>query len=73
MTIDEFNKLKPGDLIIYHNCGTDMFEIGKIKRICEDGAFVYYHSGDTAAKTPIDCMHILQNAYTISETNLGRG
>lgn len=60
---------KPGELIIYKN--GDRFEIGKIKRITEDGAFVWYHEGDTAAKTPFDCMHKLINAYVILKESLG--
>lgn len=63
------NKFKVGELIIYQN--GDRFEIGKIKRLTEDGAFVWYHSGDTASKTPFDCMHKLTNAYCITGTNLG--
>lgn len=58
-----------GEYIIYQN--GDSFEIGKIKRITDDGAFVYYHEGDTAAKTPFDCMHKLVNGFTVKETTLG--
>lgn len=58
-----------GQLIIYQN--GDRFEIGKIKRVVKDGAFVYYSSGDTAAKTPFDRMHPLVNEYVIGETSLG--
>lgn len=60
---------KPGELIIYQN--GDRFEIGKIKRITEDGAFVWYHEGETAAKTPFDCMHKLANGYVIEQESLG--
>ena len=60
---------KEGELIIYQN--GDRFEIGKIKRITEDGAFVWYHEGETAAKTPFDCMHKLVNAYAILDDSLG--
>lgn len=60
-----------GELILYQN-GT-RFEIGKIKRIVDDGAFVYYHDGETAAKTPFDCMRKITNAYTIKATSLGGG
>lgn len=60
---------KPGEYIIYQN--GERFEIGKIKRVTDDGAFVYYHEGDTAAKTPFDCMHKLVNAYTIKADSLG--
>ena len=60
---------KPGELIIYQN--GDRFEIGKIKRITEDGAFVWYHEGETAAKTPFDCMRKLVNGYVIEQESLG--
>ncbi len=58
-----------GEYIIYQN--GDRFELGKIKRITPDGAFVYYSSGTTAAKTPFSCMHKLDNEYVIGETSLG--
>ena len=58
-----------GQYIIYRN--GDRYEIGKIKRIVNDGAFVFYSSGDTAAKTPFDCMHPIENEYVIGETGLG--
>lgn len=64
--MDQFEE---GQLIIYQN--GDRYEIGKIKRIVENGAFVYYSSGETAAKTPFDLMHPLANAYVIGETSLG--
>lgn len=64
------NDFKENELIIYQN--GDSFEIGRIKRLCEDGAFVYYHEGETASKTPYDCIHKLRNAYTIEAAALGR-
>lgn len=64
-------KYKEGQLIVY--CNGDSYEIGKIKRVVKDGAFVYYSSGETAAKTPFDLMHPLVNAYCIEETSLGGG
>lgn len=60
---------KVNELIIYQN--GNRFEIGKIKRLCDDGAFVYYHTGQTAAKTPYDLMHKLTNAYCITSTCFG--
>ena len=63
------NNFKPGEYIIYIN--GDAIEIGRIKRITDDGAFVWYHGGETAAKTPFDCMHKLMNAYVIEKTKLG--
>ena len=58
-----------GDYIIYRN--GENYELGKIKRVVQDGAFVWYHSGDTAAKTSFDCMYKLLNEYVIGETSLG--
>lgn len=58
-----------GELIIYQN--GDRYEIGKIKRITDIGAFVYYSDGDTAAKTPFDCMHKLTNSFVVTNTSLG--
>lgn len=60
---------KEGDLIIYRN--GDRFEIGKIKRLTDDGAFVWYSSGETAAKTAFSDMYPLKNANVITETSLG--
>ena len=64
--MENFNE---GDYIIYQN--GDRYEIGKIKRITPDGAFVWYHNGETAAKTPFDRMHKIANEYVIGETSLG--
>ena len=52
-----------GELIVYQNGET--FQIGEIKRICDEGAFVWYHEGDTASLTPFENMHKLQNAFCI--------
>ena len=62
----DFNE---GEYIIYQN--GDRYEIGKIKRIVDDGAFVWYHDGDTAAKTPFERMHKIANEFVIGETSLG--
>ena len=60
---------KEGEYIIYRN--GEQYEIGRIKRITDDGAFVWYSNGETAAKTPFDCMLKIVNAYTIKQTLLG--
>jgi hypothetical protein len=62
-------KFENGEYIIYVN--GDRYELGRIKRIMDNGAFVCYHEGETAAKTPFDCMHKLTNSFTIKETSLG--
>ena len=63
------NEFREGDYVIYV-CG-DRYQIGLIKRVVDDGAFVWYHEGETASKTPFAMMHKLDNAYLIGETNLG--
>ena len=63
------NIFKVGEYIVYSK--GDSYEIGRIKSLREDGAFVYYHEGDTASKTPYECMHKLTNGYCIKETTLG--
>lgn len=68
---NEYLSYHEGELIIYEN--GDRFGIGKIKRVTSDGAFVWYHSGDTASKTPFSCMHKITNAYCIVDTLLGGG
>ena len=60
---------KIGEYIIYVN--GDKYEIGRIKSLCNDGAFVAYHEGETGAKTPFECMHKIVNGYTIEHTSLG--
>ena len=62
---------KEGEYIIYHNESTDHYELGRIKSLHPDGAFVAYHSGETGAKTPYDLMHKLINAFVIEKTLLG--
>lgn len=62
-------EFKANDFIIYQN--GERFEIGKVKRLTDDGAFVWYHEGETAAKTPYDRMHKIENAYVIKITELG--
>lgn len=64
----ETHDFKEGELIVYVK-GTTA-QIGEIKRICDEGAFVYYHIGDTASLTPFENMHKLQNAYCIKQTSL---
>ena len=48
-------------------------EIGKIKRLCKDGAFVNYHTGETAAKTNYSDLYKIKNSYVIEKENSGGG
>lgn len=69
--------MKKGDLVAYipkdANGNIYKCEIGKIKRIVDDGAFVHFHSGDTANKTNINDLIPIDNSVYIQPTMLGTG
>ncbi len=65
------NDFYEGEYIIYRN--GEKYELGRITSLREDGAFVCYHEGETAAKTPYDHMHKLMNKHVIMNTSLGGG
>ena len=56
---------KEGQLVIYK--GANGCEIGKIKRIKGRKAYVYYHTGDTAALTDFNLLKPIINDYCIKE------
>lgn len=62
--------MKKGDFVVYlkyEGC----VEIGRVAQVRNDGAFVCYHEGETAALTPFDKLAIISNDYVIRETGLG--
>lgn len=59
--IEGKSDIAPGDIIAYQRRGSQHFEIGLVKRVVDDGAFVYCMQGETAAKTPFDCICKIQN------------
>ena len=61
--IESKSDIAPGDIIAYQRRDSRHFEIGLVKSVADDGAFVYYTQGDTAAKTPFDCICKIQNQY----------
>ena len=69
------NEFEIGELVVFIGKSPDgdiySVEIGKIKRLCEDGAFVNYHTGETAAKTNYRDLYKLRNSYVIEKENLG--
>ena len=65
--MDTAPMFEKGTSIVYVN--GDRYEIGRVVSTHPDGAFVCYHEGETAAKTPYDCMHRLENQYVM--TSLG--
>lgn len=62
-------KFKVGEYIVYVN--GDKYELGRIKSLHDNGAFVAYHGGETGAKTRYEDMHKLVNGYCITKTTLG--
>ena len=66
-------EFKPGEIVAFvgRNPSKEIYsvEIGKIKKLCKDGAFVYYHTGDTAAKTNYSDLYKINNLYALN--NLG--
>lgn len=65
-----------GDLVIYvpkdSNGNIYKCEIGKIKRIDGDSAFVYFHSDETASKTNLSDLIKIDNQSYIQLTMLGK-
>jgi len=58
-------KFVEGEVVLYQN--EDCFELGVVKRVCDNGdCFVWYHTGDTAARTPSCYLHKLINSYAFS-------
>lgn len=59
-------KFQKGQLVIYK--GSNGYEIGKIKKIKDNkSAWIWYHSGDTAALTDFDLIEPLVNDYCITD------
>lgn len=69
----DLKQFKEGETVAFIGRSPDgdiyTVEIGKIKKLCKDGAFVYYHIGDTAAKTQYRDLYKIKNVYAIN--NLG--
>lgn len=61
---------KENEIVLCKKGGS--FEVGKIKVLNDDGAFVWYHSGDTAAYTPYESMHKITNAACLTDAKLGK-
>lgn len=62
-------EFKVGEYIIDVN--GDRYELGRIKRLTENGAFICYREDGIAAYTPYDHIHKLANGFTIIDTTLG--
>lgn len=69
----ESKNLKVDDLVVFIGKTIDneiyAVKVGKIKRLCKDGAFVYYHTDNIAAKTNYKDLYKIENAYALD--NLG--
>ena len=59
-------EFKEGQLVLYE--GTFGFEVGKIKKLKgKRRAYVWYHSGDTAALTDLKLLKPIINDYCIKD------
>lgn len=67
--------MKAGDIVLYKRRGCDSYELGVVKNTLDDGsAFVWYSGGDTAARTPADCLFGFDNpAASVVSEHAGRG
>lgn len=68
------DSINPGDLVIYKKRGCNSFEIGRaLKRNnTNDGWFIFYSRGETAANTPDDCIFPIDNKYSFTvDTDFG--
>ena len=57
----KINKFEIGEVVLYQN--GERFELGVVKSIRENGYFVNYHTGDTAALTNERDLHKIANSY----------
>ena len=59
-------EFKEGQLVVYR--GSNGYEIGKIKKIKDEtSAWIWYHSGDTAALTEFSLISPLINDYCLED------
>lgn len=67
--------MKAGDIVLYKRRGCDSYELGVVKSVLDDGsAFVWYSGGDTAARTPADCLFGFDNsAASVVSEHAGHG
>ena len=69
------DRFTEGEIVMYivkdHSGNIYNVELGKIKKLLKDGAFVYYHTGDTAHKTSYDDLYKIKNTYLIKEDLFG--
>jgi hypothetical protein len=65
------NILEEGDIVVYKKCD-DSVQIGKVKRLTDRGAFVWYTTGETASCTPYELLMKVENPYCM-ETYFGIG
>ena len=62
MEKEEFPQYVEGEAVLYQN--GDRFELGIVKRVCgDDEYFIWYHTGDTAARTHARHLHKISNRY----------
>ena len=56
-------RYSPGDVVLYKRPDSEHYELGIVKSVDSRGAFVWYHMGDTAAKTNFADLRRISNEY----------
>lgn len=68
-------RFKVGEIVIYiekKDGKINALEIGKIKKLCKDGAFVKYRTGSAAVKTSYESLFKIRNLDAISKVSFKR-
>lgn len=61
----EYPMYNVGEAVLYQN--GDKFELGIVKSLCgHDEYFIWYHTGDTAARTHARHLHKISNDYAFN-------
>lgn len=61
----EYPEYEVGEAVLYQN--GDKFELGIVKSLCgHDEYFIWYHTGDTAARTHARHLHKISNDYAFN-------
>ena len=64
-------KLFVGQLVVYKHPQNTRCELGRVASITDDGVFVCYSEGNTAAKTPCQFLFPVINSADVDYSRIG--
>lgn len=67
------SELHVGQLVVYKHPYNDRCELGRVASITENGFFVCYSEGETAAKTPREYLFPVVNCADVDYSRIGGG